>query len=257
MPALAERFTVLAPDLLGQGAVGQTPWRLLARRPRQHAARPDGRARARASHGRRPVARGRRGHAVRVSVPGALRAPGPGGQRRTGPGGHVLPPDADRARIRVGLSALLHAAAARRREPGRHVARPRGRAIHARQPGDLAELRVAGGRREPPRILSQPARRDRLQRAGGERPRSAVPGSAVADIDRVGCARPVHSGEPRASRRTRPFPAAASRSSRGWDTTRTARPPSGSSRCSSTSSPLRSPPACRRGQRGARLRVID
>ena len=47
------------------------------------------------------------------------------------------------------------------------------------------------------RVLSQLARCDRFERAGGERPRPAVPCRAAADIDRVGRARPVHSGEPR------------------------------------------------------------
>ena len=121
MPALAERFTGPCARSARAGPIRQTPRRLLARRPCQHAARPAGRPRARAGHRRRPVARGRRGHAVCLSVPGALRAPGPGEQRWAGPGGHVLPPHADRARIRVGLSALLHAAAARRRKPGRHA----------------------------------------------------------------------------------------------------------------------------------------
>ena len=48
----------------------------------------------------------------------------------------------------------------------------------------------------------------------------------------------------------RRFPAAASKSSTGWATTRTARPPSASSRCSSTSSPPPNPPACQCDQRG-------
>ena len=45
-PPLAERFTVIAPDLLGHGAVGDAARRLLARRPRQRRARRAHRARA-------------------------------------------------------------------------------------------------------------------------------------------------------------------------------------------------------------------
>src|SRR5437899_3318838 len=81
--------------------------------------------------------------------------------------------------------------------PDLHVARSRGGSVHARQPGDLAQLHIAGGRGCPPGVLSQSPRCDRLERAGRERASSAVPGGAVADPDRMGCARPVHSGSPR------------------------------------------------------------
>ena len=43
MPYLARRFTVLAPDLIGHGELGQAARRLLARRPRERPARPAGR----------------------------------------------------------------------------------------------------------------------------------------------------------------------------------------------------------------------
>ena len=42
---------------------------------------------------------------------------------------------------------VLHAAPARCRERGRHLARSRRSAVYSRQGGDLAQLRVAGGRR--------------------------------------------------------------------------------------------------------------
>ena len=167
MPALAERFTVVAPDLLGHGGSDKPGFggRVLARGPCHLSPRPAGRARARAGHRRRPVARRRRGDAVRVSVPGALRAPGAGGQRRAG-AEVILPPDVDRSR--ASTPCFRSSAPPRLRDAGDRS--PRGslgagvRSTPAAT-GDLAELRVAGGRREPPRLLSQPARRDRL-RAG-------------------------------------------------------------------------------------------
>jgi len=68
MPALAERFTVLAP-ICSAGHVGQTPWRLLARRPSQHAARRVGCGSGTNGHSDRPIARGRRRNAAGVSIP--------------------------------------------------------------------------------------------------------------------------------------------------------------------------------------------
>ena len=197
MPALAKRFTVLAPDLLGQGQ---------SDKPRGEYSLG---AHANTLRDLMDALGHRRATVVGQSLGGgvamqfAYQFPercerlvlvDSGGLGRevtfylrmlTVPGFEYVFP------------LVLHAAAARCGQPGRHLARPRGRAVHARQPGDLAELRVAGGRGEPPGILSQPARRDRLERAGGERPRPAVPGRAAADIDRVGRPRPVHSGEPR------------------------------------------------------------
>ena len=73
-PILAERYTVIAPDLLGHGAVRQAARRLLARRLRERRARPPDRPRPRARHGRRPLARRRHRDAVRLPVPRALRA---------------------------------------------------------------------------------------------------------------------------------------------------------------------------------------
>ena len=48
MPALAQRFTVVAPDLLGHGESAKPRERVLARRPRQHPPRPAERPRPRA-----------------------------------------------------------------------------------------------------------------------------------------------------------------------------------------------------------------
>ena len=89
LPALARRFTVVAPDLLGHGETAKPRAEYSAQRARERPARSPGRARARARDVRRPVARRRYRDAARVSVPGALRAAGAGVERR--PGREVSP----------------------------------------------------------------------------------------------------------------------------------------------------------------------
>ena len=81
-PDAGRDHTVIAPDLLGHGRSDKP------RADYSVAAYANGmrdlltRARDRARHGRRPLARRRRRDAVRLSVPRALRAPGAGEQRR-------------------------------------------------------------------------------------------------------------------------------------------------------------------------------
>ena len=198
MPALAERFTVVAPDLLGQGQ---------SDKPRgeyslgAHANTLRDLLDA-LGHERATVVGQSLGGGVAMQF--AYQFPercerlvlvdsGGLGREVTFYLRH-----ADRARLRVGLPALLHAAAARRGETGspRWLGRAGVRSTPASQEiwRSYASLADAESRRAFFRSL-----RDVIdwQRAGGERPRPAVPGRAAADLDRVGRARPVHSGEPR------------------------------------------------------------
>ena len=90
--ALSRRYTVIAPDLLGHGAVRQAAGRLQRRRLRQRHARPADRARHRQGDRRRAQLRRRRRDAVRLPVPRAHRADGPGRARRPRPRGDAGDP---------------------------------------------------------------------------------------------------------------------------------------------------------------------
>ena len=112
MPLLAERYTVIAPDLLGHGESRQAPGRLQPRRLRLGDPRPPRRARSRAGHGRRPQPRRRHRDAVRLPVPADGRAPRARVQRRAGQGGQPAAAGPQRARHRVraagGAAPQLH-----------------------------------------------------------------------------------------------------------------------------------------------------
>ena len=79
---LAQRFTVIAPDLLGHGKSDKPRADYSVRRLRQRHARPAERARHRPRHRGRSLARRRRGDAVRLPVPAIGRPADPGRRRR-------------------------------------------------------------------------------------------------------------------------------------------------------------------------------
>ena len=79
---LAQRHTVIAPDLPGHGASAAGPGDYSLGQPRGRPARPAAGARPRARDARRPLARRRHRDAVRLPVPRDGRAPRAGLQRR-------------------------------------------------------------------------------------------------------------------------------------------------------------------------------
>ena len=119
MPAARRALHGDRPRPAGPRRVGQAPGRLLGRRLRQRHARPARRARHRAGHGRRPLARRRRGRPVRLPVPRAVRAAGAGGQRRRRPA-------RSRPFLRLAAAPLAELALPLLQLPGRS-ARRRGR----------------------------------------------------------------------------------------------------------------------------------
>ena len=92
----------------GPRTVGQAPWRLLAGRLRQRHPRSAGRAGPGTRHPGRPLPRRRRGHAVRLPVPGVGRTVGAGRLGRAGQGGQPAPQSGHPARRRVRAPLLLH-----------------------------------------------------------------------------------------------------------------------------------------------------
>ena len=186
-PLLSERFTVIAPDLLGHGesATPRGDYSLGAHasgaRDVAHRARP------RARHRRRALARRRHRDAVRLPVPRAHRAPGAGVERRARPRG------APAAARRVAARRRLRAA-------GAHLARLVGLGRDARRPARRASgcTRAATSRcsRAASRSSTTPARARRSCtpcarsiEPGGQRVSAQRPARArrrAADADRLG-----------------------------------------------------------------------
>ena len=81
-PKLAQRFTVIAPDLLGHGKSDKPRADYSVARLRQRHAGPAERAGHRPRHGDRALAGRRGGHAVRLPVPATGRPADPGRRRR-------------------------------------------------------------------------------------------------------------------------------------------------------------------------------
>ena len=90
IPALAERHTVIAPDLLGHGGSAKPRGDYSLGAYASGAARPDGRARPPARDGRRPLDGRRHRHAARLPVPRARRAPRARLERRPRQGGRLV-----------------------------------------------------------------------------------------------------------------------------------------------------------------------
>ena len=231
MPQLAEHYTVVAPDLLGHGRSAKPRGDYSLGAYAERHPRPARRARLRARHRRRPLARRRHRDAVRLPVPRVRRAPRAGLQRRPRQRG---PPAAARgraARLRVVLPLLARElvveageAVARSRSAPRLEARPRRRRVRAR-------LRLAA-RRRGARARSC-TRCARSIDAGGQRV-SALDRLYLAEqmpvADLWGDARPDHPGRATAAPPTRACRAAATSSSRARATGRCSTRPTGSDR---------------------------
>ena len=197
MPALAEHYTVIAPDLLGHG----------------HSAKPRGDYSlgayasgirdllavlgTRTRHPGRPLPRRRCGHAVRLPVPGVGRTVGAGCVGRAGQGGQPASQGGDPARRRVRAPAPAAPA-----DPGSgRVARRRGpprRLATERHPGrGVAQLHHLDRSARPDGLHPHRALGDRHRRPAGQRPRPPVPGRGRADPHRLGRPRPDHPRRPR------------------------------------------------------------
>ena len=233
-PRLAERFTVIAPDLLGHGQVGDAARRLLARRARQRGAR---RPRPRSGSSGRPWSGIRSAAGSRCSSPTSSPSAASGWcwspAAASGREVHVLLRAASLPGADYVLPALTSAGPARRRAAASagccgasRLAPSEDVEVLAR---GFASLDNAGSRQaflHTVRAVIEPGG----QRVSAQDRLDAR--RAAADADRVGRARLDHPGRARRRRRTRRCPAAASRSSRTPATCRTTPTPSASPRCS-------------------------
>ena len=199
LPALAEHFTVVAPDLLGHGESGKPrrgEYSLGAHanvvRDLLHVL----------GHERATVVGQSLGGGVAMQL--AYQYPercerlvlvGSGGLGRevnlilralTLPGADYL------------LPLVCTLGGARSGEPDRRLAASARRSRLSGHGGDLAQLRIARRRRLPAGVLSHAARRRRPERSGGDGDRPPVSDLATTDADRLGGAGSVH---PRQSRR--------------------------------------------------------
>ena len=186
---LAERYTVIAPDLLGHGdsAAVRGDYSLGA-----HAAsirRPAGGDRDRASDHRRPLARRRRGDAVLLPVPPAGRAACAGVERRAGSRGQPAPAQRRAAR-RVGGALGGRPPSRARRALGHREADARPRARQgAGAAGRGACAAATRGSRGAQGLRAHAASGDRRPRPARQRSGSPLPAQHDADDDRLGRAR--------------------------------------------------------------------
>ena len=216
MARLAERYTVVAPDLLGHG--------------RSAKPRGDYSLGAYASGARDllgllgfergtvvgPLARRRNRAPVRLPVPRVLRAAGARFQRRARQGG---PP----AAASGGASGLRAGACRSSPRAGRFRARGRGRRVPPAlrragrpRPGrGGARLRLAGRPRRPSGVPAHTAGGHRPRGPARERDRPPVPGRAASHPADLGHERPDHPGRATGARRSSGSPAAAWSSSPG------------------------------------------
>ena len=200
MPYLATRFTVIAPDLLGHGESAKPRGDYSLGAYASGDPRPDGRARARERHVRRPLARRRSRDAAGLPVPRALRAARARGQRRAGTRGEL----AAARRHPAGLGdrappARPHPPARRRRAVGRAFGRV---GLHAGT--DMAELARGHASLSDPEARSAFINTLRTivdpRRSARERQRPALSRRERAVHARVGRARPDHPGGARTGR---------------------------------------------------------
>ena len=203
---LAERHTVIAPDLDRPRRLGDAARRLLARRARDGHPRPAVRARDGPRDDRRALARRRRRDGLLLAVPAPGRAARAGLERRPRARGLAAAAlDRPAGRLRADL--------ARGRRPGHGRARPRGRrAARARlgagRPAAGDRPRAAAARRagRARGVRAHAARGDRRARPARRRLRPPVPARGRADADRLGRARP-HDPDRARPRRPRRGPA--------------------------------------------------